>query len=182
MYVCMFRHNYLSVNGIVSFPSFTWLYKYKEEYKQGEMWHSAQRPKISEEICMFQPGRSQATDSWLISVETNNEELLIARQLFRNHGYIDGNSWSRRLWKESYRQLQESSRRESTICPGNAGESASGLQYLTPKPSSRYIESGRWTREGRAVGMKKTLNGAVLKIRNCGGVFWLHDVHIVKLI
>jgi hypothetical protein len=23
MYVCMFRHNYLSVNGIVSFPSFT---------------------------------------------------------------------------------------------------------------------------------------------------------------
>jgi hypothetical protein len=35
--VCVFRHNYLSVNGIVSFPSFTWLYKYKEEYKQGEM-------------------------------------------------------------------------------------------------------------------------------------------------
>jgi hypothetical protein len=41
----MFRHNYLSVNGIVSFPSFTWLYNYKEEYKQGEMWHSAQRAK-----------------------------------------------------------------------------------------------------------------------------------------
>jgi hypothetical protein len=34
--VCMFRHNYLSVNDIVSFPSFTGLYKYKEEYKQGE--------------------------------------------------------------------------------------------------------------------------------------------------
>jgi hypothetical protein len=34
MYVCMFRHNYLSVNGIVSFSSFTWLYKYKEEYKK----------------------------------------------------------------------------------------------------------------------------------------------------
>jgi hypothetical protein len=61
MYVRMFRHNYLSVNGIVSFPSFTWLYKFKEEYKQGEMWHSAQRAKISEEICMFQPGRCQAT-------------------------------------------------------------------------------------------------------------------------
>jgi hypothetical protein len=50
MYVCMFRHNYLSVNGIVSFPSFTWLYKYEEEYKQGEMWHSAQKAKISEKI------------------------------------------------------------------------------------------------------------------------------------
>jgi hypothetical protein len=59
--VCMFRHNYLSVNGIVSFPSFTLLYKYKEEYTQGEMWHSAQRAEISEEICMFQPGRCQAT-------------------------------------------------------------------------------------------------------------------------
>jgi hypothetical protein len=37
MYVCMVRYNYLSVNGIVSFPCFTSLYKYKEEYKQGEM-------------------------------------------------------------------------------------------------------------------------------------------------
>jgi hypothetical protein len=26
------------------------------------------------------------------STETNNEELLIARQRFRNHGYIDGNN------------------------------------------------------------------------------------------
>jgi hypothetical protein len=25
-------------------------YKYKEEYKQGEMWHSAQRAEISEKI------------------------------------------------------------------------------------------------------------------------------------
>jgi hypothetical protein len=66
MYVYMFRHNYLTVNGIVSFPSFTWLYKYKEEYKQGEMWHSAQRAELSEEICMFQPGRCQATGTWLI--------------------------------------------------------------------------------------------------------------------
>jgi hypothetical protein len=41
----MFRHNYLSVNGIVSFPSFAWLCKYKEEYKQGEMLHSPQRLK-----------------------------------------------------------------------------------------------------------------------------------------
>jgi hypothetical protein len=57
MYV--FQHNYLSVTGIVSFPSFTRLYKYKEEYKQGEMWHSAQRAEISEETCMFQPGRCQ---------------------------------------------------------------------------------------------------------------------------
>jgi hypothetical protein len=46
-------HNYLSVNGIVSFPSFTWLYKYKEEYKQGEMWRSAQRAEISEEKCVY---------------------------------------------------------------------------------------------------------------------------------
>jgi hypothetical protein len=89
-YVCMFRHNYLSMNGIVAFPSFTWLYK----YKQGEMWHSAQRAKISEEICMFQPGRCQATGMWFISAETNNEKVLIARQWFRNHGYMDGNNWS----------------------------------------------------------------------------------------
>jgi hypothetical protein len=119
--VCMFRHNYFSVNGIVSFPYFAWLYKYKEEYKQREMWHSAQRVDISEEMCMFQPARCQATGTWLISAETNNEELLIARQRFRNHGYIDGNN----CVKKSYRQLQESSRRESTIYPGNAGESAS---------------------------------------------------------
>jgi hypothetical protein len=59
--VCMFRHNYLSVNGIVSYPSFTSLYKYKEEYKQVEMWHSAQRAKISEEIRTFHLGRGQAT-------------------------------------------------------------------------------------------------------------------------
>jgi hypothetical protein len=72
MYACvsMFLHNYLSVNGIVSFPSFTWLYKYKEEYKQGEMWHSTQ------------------------------SELLIARQRFCNLGYIYGNNWSWRLKKE----------------------------------------------------------------------------------
>jgi hypothetical protein len=61
MYVCMFQHNYLFVNGIVSFRSSTLLYKYKEEYKHGEMWHSAQRGEIAEEICMFQPGRCQAT-------------------------------------------------------------------------------------------------------------------------
>jgi hypothetical protein len=41
------------------------------------MWHSAQRAEISEEICMFQPGRCQATGICLISAETNNEELLI---------------------------------------------------------------------------------------------------------
>jgi hypothetical protein len=46
IYVCMFRRNYLSVNGIVSFPSFALLYKYKEEYKQREIWHSAQRSEI----------------------------------------------------------------------------------------------------------------------------------------
>jgi hypothetical protein len=49
----MFQHNYLSVNVIVSFPFITGLYKYNEEYKQGETWHSAQRAEISEEICMF---------------------------------------------------------------------------------------------------------------------------------
>jgi hypothetical protein len=37
--------------------------------------------------------RQRVHDSW----ETNNEELLVARQRFRNHGYIDGNSRSRRL-------------------------------------------------------------------------------------
>jgi hypothetical protein len=40
MYVFVYWYNYLLVNGIVSFTSFTWLYKYKEEYKQGEMWVS----------------------------------------------------------------------------------------------------------------------------------------------
>jgi hypothetical protein len=59
--MCVSRHNYLPLNGIVSFPSFTSLYKYKEDYKQGEMWHSAQRAEISEEICMIQPGRCQET-------------------------------------------------------------------------------------------------------------------------
>jgi hypothetical protein len=83
MCVFMFRHTYLSVNGIVSFTSFTWLYKYKEEYKQGEMWLSAQMAEISEEICMFQPDRCQPTGTWLMSAEINNEELLIARQRFR---------------------------------------------------------------------------------------------------
>jgi hypothetical protein len=53
--VCMLQHNYLSLNGIVSVPSSTWLYK--EEYKQGEMSHSGQMAEISEEMCMFQPGR-----------------------------------------------------------------------------------------------------------------------------
>jgi hypothetical protein len=101
MYVCMFRHNYLSVNDIVSLSSFTWLCKYKEEYKQGEMWHSNQNAEISKELCMFLPGYCQATGTWLISAETNNEELLIARQWFRNHGHINGNNWSRRLWMES---------------------------------------------------------------------------------
>jgi hypothetical protein len=59
--LCMFWHNYLSVNGTVSFSSFTCLYAYKQEYKQEEMWHSAQRAEISEEICMLQPGCCQAT-------------------------------------------------------------------------------------------------------------------------
>jgi hypothetical protein len=61
MCVCMFRHNYISVNGILSFPSYTGLYKYKEEHKQVDMWHSAQRVEISYEICMSQTGRCQAT-------------------------------------------------------------------------------------------------------------------------
>jgi hypothetical protein len=65
MYVCMFRHNYLSVNGIVSSPSFNSLYKYKEEHNQGEMWHSAQRVEISEEIMYVLawplPGNSYVT-------------------------------------------------------------------------------------------------------------------------
>jgi hypothetical protein len=79
------------------------------------MWHSAQRAEISEEICMFQPGRCHATGTRLISAETNNEELLIARQRFRNHGYtvstatIDHGGYNRKDYKH----------------PGNAGESAS---------------------------------------------------------
>jgi hypothetical protein len=56
------------------------------------MWLSAKRAEISEEIYMFQPGRCQATDTRLISAETNTEELLIAGQRFGNYGYIDGNN------------------------------------------------------------------------------------------
>jgi hypothetical protein len=98
--VCMFQYNYLSVNGIVSFPSITWLHKYKEKYKQGEMWHSAQKAEISEEkwiyVCMFQPGHTMPCNGYMTHIHrTNNEEMLIARQRFHNHGYIDGNNWSR---------------------------------------------------------------------------------------
>jgi hypothetical protein len=72
----MFLHNYLSVNGIVSFPSFTCLYKQGEMYKGKWIY-----------VC-FSLGiaRQRVRDS---SAETNNEELL-TRQPFRNHGYIDG--------------------------------------------------------------------------------------------
>jgi hypothetical protein len=108
--VCMSRHNYLSANGIVSFPSFAWLYKYKEEYKEGEMWHSAQRVEISEEIwihvCMFQPGHCQATGTRLISTETNNEKLLIARQRFRNQGYIDRKGYKRKA-TDSFKRVHD---------------------------------------------------------------------------
>jgi hypothetical protein len=72
------------------------LYKYKEEYKQGDMGRSAQRAEISEEICMFQPGRCQVTVTCLIFAETNNEEVLIARQRFSNHGYIDDTGYKRK--------------------------------------------------------------------------------------
>jgi hypothetical protein len=69
----MFRHNYLSVNGIVSFPSFTWLYKYKEEYKQGEMWHSAQRAEISE---IDRVGyKTKATDNFVEEARKQDNEL-----------------------------------------------------------------------------------------------------------
>jgi hypothetical protein len=109
MCVYIFRLNYLSVNGIVLFPSFTWLYKYKEEYKQGEIWHSTQRAEISEEkwiyVCMFQPGNCQATGTWLIYAETNDEELLIAREKFRKNDYIDGNNWSLDKWVPGQRRV-----------------------------------------------------------------------------
>jgi hypothetical protein len=54
------------------------------------MWHSAQRAKISEEyVCSsLALARQRVRDS---SAGTNNEELLIARRRFCNHGYIDGN-------------------------------------------------------------------------------------------
>jgi hypothetical protein len=44
-----------------------------------------------------------------------------------------------------------------------------GLQDLAPKHSNKYTETARRTREGRVVDMMKRLNGAVLKIQNCGG-------------
>jgi hypothetical protein len=63
------------------------------------MWRSAQRAEISEEICMFQPGHCQATGTSLIYAETNNEELLIARQRFRNQGYIEGVGYKKECYK-----------------------------------------------------------------------------------
>jgi hypothetical protein len=91
MCVCMFRH-YLSVNGIVSFPSFISLCKYKEEYKHGEMWHSAQRAEISEEICSsLAVARQRVHHS---SAETKNEELLQRFHFLRGRcgGYITSHS------------------------------------------------------------------------------------------
>jgi hypothetical protein len=86
------------------------------------MWHSAQRAEISEEICMFHPGRCQARGTWLISTETNNEELLIARQRFHNHGYIDGNNWLRsyiRKATDSFKRVHDKSPRYTRATPGN---------------------------------------------------------------
>jgi hypothetical protein len=71
IYVCMFRHNYLSVDGIVSFPSLTWLYKYKEEYRQGEMWHSAQRAEISEKI--FVPAWPLPENGYVTHIRGNQQ-------------------------------------------------------------------------------------------------------------
>jgi hypothetical protein len=78
----MFRHNYLTVNGIVAFSSFTSLYK--KEYKQGEMWHSAQRAEISEAKWMYVPAWPLPGSGYDSSAEANNEEFLIARQEFCN--------------------------------------------------------------------------------------------------
>jgi hypothetical protein len=52
-----FIYIYIKVNVWYSFISLFYLI----EYKQGEMWHSALRAEISEEICMFHSGLCQAT-------------------------------------------------------------------------------------------------------------------------
>jgi hypothetical protein len=58
MYVCMYVCSRITFREWYSFISLFYLivqvlYKYKDEYKQGEMWHSAQRAEISEEIYML---------------------------------------------------------------------------------------------------------------------------------
>jgi hypothetical protein len=112
----MFRHNFLSTNGVVSFPSFTWLYKYKGKYKQREMWHSAQRAEISEIICTFQPGRCQVTVAWLISAETKNEELLIARDI--STATIDRGGYKRKA-TDSLKTVHDESPQYTRATPGN---------------------------------------------------------------
>jgi hypothetical protein len=50
-----------------------------KEYKLGEMWHSAQRAEISEEICMFQPGCCQATGKYMTHIRGNQQSGIVER-------------------------------------------------------------------------------------------------------
>jgi hypothetical protein len=92
-----------------------------EEYKQGEMWHSAQRAEISEVIYMFQPGHCQATgnDS---SAETDNEELLIARQWSVttdiSTATIDRGGYKRKA-TDSFKRIHDESPRYTRATTGN---------------------------------------------------------------
>jgi hypothetical protein len=89
MYVCMFRHNCLSVNDIISFLSFTWLYNVRKSISWEKCGILSKGPiYLRKYVCSSLAfARQRIHDS---SAETNSEELLIARQRFRNYGYIDG--------------------------------------------------------------------------------------------
>jgi hypothetical protein len=79
MYVCMFRHNYLSVNGIVSFLSFTW----RKSISRKKCGILLKGPK-----CL----RKYVCSSLAVARQRAHDSLLKATQRFRNHGYIDGNN------------------------------------------------------------------------------------------
>jgi hypothetical protein len=89
--VCMFRHNYLSVNGIVSFPFLPDCISIRKSISREKCGILPKGPKYLRKYVCFSlaVARQRVHDS---SSEANNEKLLIAGQRLRNHEYIDGNN------------------------------------------------------------------------------------------
>jgi hypothetical protein len=88
MYACMFRHNYLSV---IEFHFPLLRDGIKKSISREKCGILSKGPKYLRKYVCFSlaVARQRVYDS---SADTNNQELLIARQRFRNHGYIDGNN------------------------------------------------------------------------------------------
>jgi hypothetical protein len=66
VYVCSGQHNYLSMNGIVPFPSFTWLCKYKESISREKCGILPKGPKyLRKYVCSsLAVSRQQVHDSY----------------------------------------------------------------------------------------------------------------------